>query len=81
MKTVGVREFRDQATSLMNDGETLVIERYGQPIGFFVPVVAKDRRAGHEALGRLGDLVKPVDGHFVPSHYVNGKGLLLTESR
>jgi antitoxin (DNA-binding transcriptional repressor) of toxin-antitoxin stability system len=62
VKTVGIREFRDQATSLMNEGETLVIERHGQPIGFFVPIVGKDRRAGREALGRLGDLVEGL-GH------------------
>ncbi len=55
MRSVGVREFRDQATSMMSSGETLVIERHGEPIGFFVPIAAKDRRAGREVLGRLGD--------------------------
>ncbi len=60
MRAVGVREFRDQATSMMSSGETLVIERHGKPIGFFVPISAKDRRAGREALGRLGALVDEV---------------------
>lgn len=60
MKTVGVREFRDQATSMLGAGETLVIERHGEPIGFFVPITAKDRRAGRKALGRLGDAVADV---------------------
>jgi antitoxin (DNA-binding transcriptional repressor) of toxin-antitoxin stability system len=60
MRSVGVREFRDRATSMMAAGETLVIERHGEAIGFFVPVTAKDRRAGREALGRLGDLVDGV---------------------
>ena len=60
MKKVGVREFRDQATSMLGAGETLVIERHGEPIGFFVPITAKDRRAGREALGRLGDVVDDV---------------------
>lgn len=54
MRTVGVREFRDQASSIMAAGETLVIERRGEPIGFFVPVTAKDRRGGRNTLGRLG---------------------------
>jgi antitoxin (DNA-binding transcriptional repressor) of toxin-antitoxin stability system len=44
----------------MAAGETLVIERHGEPIGFFVPISAKDRRAGREALGRLGALVEDV---------------------
>lgn len=57
MRSVGVREFRDQATSMMGSGETLVIERHGEPIGFFVPVTAKDRREGREVLGRLGAAV------------------------
>lgn len=58
MRSVGVREFRDQATSMMGSGETLVIERHGKPIGFFVPISATDRRAGRKALGRLGDVVE-----------------------
>ena len=60
MRSVGVREFRDQATSIMASGETLVIERHGEPIGFFVPLAANDRRAGRDALGRLGNLVDDV---------------------
>lgn len=60
MKTVGVREFRDQATSMLGAGETLVIERHGEPIGFYVPITAKDRRAGRNALGRLGEAVAEV---------------------
>jgi len=60
MRHVGVREFKDQATSMMSAGETLVIERHGKPIGFFVPVEAKDRRAGRAALGRLGTAIEAV---------------------
>ena len=60
MRHVGVREFKDQATSMMSAGETLVIERHGKPIGFFVPVEAKDRRQGRAALGRLGKAVQVV---------------------
>lgn len=60
MRSVGVREFRDQATSIMAAGETLVIERHGEPIGFFVPITAKDREAGRAVLGRLGQVVADV---------------------
>ena len=60
MRAIGIREFRDQATSILAGGETLVIERHGEPIGFFVPITAKDRRAGRKALGRLGRLVDDV---------------------
>jgi antitoxin (DNA-binding transcriptional repressor) of toxin-antitoxin stability system len=60
MRHVGIREFKNQATSMMSSGETLVIERHGRPIGFFVPLRAKDRQAGSAALGRLGDVVQKV---------------------
>ncbi len=60
MRHVGTREFKNQATSTVNSGETLVIERQGKPVGFFVPVVEKDRTAGQEALGRLGRAVRDV---------------------
>jgi hypothetical protein len=42
----------------MGSGETLVIERHGAPIGFYVPITAKDRKAGRKALGRLGAAVE-----------------------
>ena len=60
MRHVGVREFKNQASALMNAAETLVIERHGRPIGFFVPLVAKDREAGRAALGRLDAAVQAV---------------------
>ena len=45
---------------MMGAGETLVIERHGEPIGFYVPIAAKDRKAGRKALGRLGAAVDAV---------------------
>lgn len=60
MRHVGIREFKTQATSMLSAEETLVIERHGSPIGFYVPIEAKDRTAGREALGRLGHVVDGV---------------------
>ena len=60
MRSVGVREFRDRATQLIASGETLVVEKHGEPVGFFVPIVAKDRCAGAAALDRLGETVNDV---------------------
>ncbi len=60
MRSVGVREFRDHATKLIGSGETLVIEKHGEPVGFFVPIVAKDRRAGAQTLERLDVIVSEV---------------------
>lgn len=62
MRSVGVREFRDQATTLMKLGETIRIERHGKPVGFFVPVPSPkhDRREINESLDQLGDVVERV---------------------
>lgn len=60
MRTIGVREFRDKATQMMSSGETLVIERRGEPIGFFVPVETLDRSAGRAALGGFADVLDRV---------------------
>ena len=57
MRHVGIREFKTQATTMLASGETLVIERRGTPIGFFLPIEAKDRKAGRDALDRLGETV------------------------
>lgn len=58
MRRVGVREFKDNAPSLLSAGETLIVERRGETIGFYFPVVAKDRAAGRVALDRLGEEVE-----------------------
>jgi antitoxin (DNA-binding transcriptional repressor) of toxin-antitoxin stability system len=60
MRKVGIREFKDRATALLASGETLVIERHGAPIGFFIPIRAKDRASGRAALDRLGEAVSDV---------------------
>lgn len=62
MRSVGVREFRDQATTLMKLGETIRIERHGKPVGFFVPVPTPkhNRREIDESLDRVGEVVERV---------------------
>ncbi len=48
MKHVGVREFRDRATSYLKEAEPIAVERHGKLIGFYIPVEPK-RSAGDEA--------------------------------
>ena len=59
MQAVGIRQFRDQATTLMKLGETIRIERNGKPVGFFVPVPTpkRDRAEVLESLERVGEVV------------------------
>lgn len=54
MRRVGIREFRDNATKLLAEGETLQIERHGHPVGYFIPVRRKDADAD-AALERLAE--------------------------
>ena len=62
MRTVGIRQFRDQATTLMKLGETIRIERNGKPIGFFVPIPTPkhNRTETTESLDRVGEVVERV---------------------
>jgi antitoxin (DNA-binding transcriptional repressor) of toxin-antitoxin stability system len=43
MKRVGIREFKDRATTLIAEARPLVIEKHGKPVGFYVPLTAKDK--------------------------------------
>ncbi len=41
MKDVGVREFRDHASSYLSGDEPLAVRRHGRVLGFYVPVKHK----------------------------------------
>ena len=60
MKRVGVREFRDHATQYLAGDEVLVIERHGEPIGFYIPTGASRRESFAQALERLEQTVQRV---------------------
>lgn len=53
MKKVGVREFRDHATTYLAGDEVLAIERHGDPIGFYIPARAPRPAAAPDAFDRL----------------------------
>jgi antitoxin (DNA-binding transcriptional repressor) of toxin-antitoxin stability system len=53
MKRIGIREFRDNATTLLAGGETMLIERHGHPVGYFIPIKRKDTAKAEAAMKRL----------------------------
>jgi hypothetical protein len=63
MKRVGVREFRDHATKYLAGSEPLAIERYGEPIGFYIPVLndRRDSQAEAERRRRLAESVERLE--------------------
>ena len=54
MREVGVREFRDHASSYLSGGEPLAVRRHGRVIGFYLPV--KQKSDSEELRAALRDL-------------------------
>ena len=42
-RQVGIKELKDQASNIVNAGETVIIEKYGRPVGLYVPLGATPR--------------------------------------
>ncbi len=38
MRNVGIKELKDQASNIVSAGEPVIIERYGRPVGMYVPL-------------------------------------------
>ena len=60
MKSVGVREFRDHATTYLAGDEPLTIERHGEAIGVYIPLPRTKPESKAEAMARLGEAVDAV---------------------
>ncbi len=58
MRKVGIREFRDKATTLLATGETLLVERHGHPVGYFVPI--KQKSDSEDVHQRLAEALEQV---------------------
>lgn len=59
IKSVGVREFRDHATSYLSGGEPLAVSRHGHVIGFYIPL-KRDEDEIKLAVAKLGEAVEQV---------------------
>ena len=58
MRKVGIKEFRDNATKLLATGETMLIERHGHPVGYFIPVKKKDEAEAESAEKRFTEALE-----------------------
>jgi antitoxin (DNA-binding transcriptional repressor) of toxin-antitoxin stability system len=56
MKSVGVREFRDHATTYLSSREPIAINKHGRTIGYYIPV-ERDERKAQEAVDQLARTV------------------------
>ena len=59
LKNVGVREFRDHATTYLSGSDPVAVSKHGQVIGFYIPVDA-DREQATRALEQLGRSVEEI---------------------
>lgn len=59
LKNVGVREFRDHATSYLSGSSPVAVSKHGRVIGFYVPVQRDDDEV-QAAVVRLGEAVGQV---------------------
>jgi hypothetical protein len=59
VKTVGVREFRDHATTYLSGAEPVAVSKHGQVIGFYLPV-ERDQDQAQRTLDRLAATVGKV---------------------
>ncbi len=59
LKNVGVREFRDHATTYLSGSDPVAVNKHGQVIGFYIPVEG-DREQARRAIERLGRSVEEI---------------------
>jgi hypothetical protein len=59
LRHVGVREFRDHATSFLSGSEPIAVNKYGRVIGFYIPV-ARDDEDVARALARVAASVERI---------------------
>lgn len=38
MRNVGIKELKDQASAIVGAGKAVIIEKYGRPVGMYVPL-------------------------------------------
>lgn len=59
MKSIGVREFRDHATTYLSGSDPLAVSKHGHVIGFYIPL-ERDEGEVRRAVVRLGEAVEQV---------------------
>lgn len=59
LKSVGVREFRDHATTYLSGSDPVAVSKHGRVIGFYIPL-DRDEDESRRALAKLGETVGQV---------------------
>lgn len=56
LKNIGVREFRDHATTYLSGSDPVAICKHGRVIGFYIPL-DRDEDEVRRAIAKLGETV------------------------
>lgn len=59
LKNVGVREFRDHATTYLSGSDPVAVSKHGRVIGFYIPL-QRDEDEVRRAIVSLGETVEQV---------------------
>lgn len=59
LRNVGVREFRDHATTYLSGSDPVAVSKHGRVIGFYVPL-RRDEDEVQRAVAKLGETVGQV---------------------
>lgn len=59
VKSIGVREFRNNASTYLSGSETIAVNRHGKVIGFYIPL-ERDEDEVRRAVAKLGAAVGQV---------------------
>lgn len=59
LKSVGVREFRNNASAYLSGAEPIAVNRHGKVIGFYIPL-ERDEDEVQRAVAKLGSTVEKV---------------------
>jgi len=59
MKQVGVREFRDHATTYLSGTDTVAVSKHGQIIGIYIPI-KRDEEKVRRAWERFGETIDQI---------------------
>lgn len=55
MESIGIREFREKLSSVLESSTPVAITRHGETVGFYIPAPRKQRDADLDALRRAGE--------------------------
>lgn len=55
---MGVRQYRQDIPRVIREGQPIVIERHGQPVGIYIPIKQRDREKESRLMAELADSLK-----------------------